>query len=52
MEARTLATLEARSLATLITVSLIFGYLVLGDIINRWSGVYPKVQCVVVEAVK
>lgn len=38
--------METRSLAILITVSMIFGYLVIGDIINRWDGVYPKVQCV------
>lgn len=44
--------MEARILSILITVSMIFGYLVIGDIVNRLAGVYPKVQCVVVEAVK
>lgn len=27
-------------------LSMLFGYLVLGDIISKFSEVYPKVQCV------
>jgi len=27
-------------------LSILFGYLVIGDIVNKVSGAYPKVQCV------
>lgn len=43
---------SVRSLMILIIVSALFGYLVIGDIVNRLVGVYPKVQCVVVEKEK
>jgi hypothetical protein len=29
-----------------IMLSMLFGYLVIGDLVSRWNGSYPKVQCV------
>jgi hypothetical protein len=41
--------MEGRTYVILVIVSCLLGYLVLGDLISRWNGVYPKVQCVVMK---
>lgn len=38
--------MESRTILILILVSILFGYLVLNDVMLKIAGIYPKVTCV------